>query len=403
SGKTTNVAHTKWNVGHGGRYYYLISWSPDSKWITFELGMDNSNNAVFVYNLADKKLNQVTSGFFFDYNPVFSEDGKYIYCMTNRSMKAVYSDLGDGTWVYPNSSQMAVISLTKGAKSLLYTENDSYKPSAKKPDPGKKDDKKKDKKKAEISVKIDLDDIESRMEILPPKAGNMGRLFSLKGKIIYVKWPNSGSSDKDPSLMFYDIKKRKMEKIISGVSNYIVSSDGKSILVKSKRSYGIIKPAAGQKIKKPIPTNSLVMNLVPKEEWHQIFNDIWRRYRDFFYDPAMQGVDWNLMRKRYGALIDHARTRLDVNNICSNLSAELSAGHTYTFGGDSERVPPSITGFLGIDWGAKNSQHIVRRIVRPAAWDTITRSPFDKPGVNVVEGDYILAVNGIELDPDKDP
>ncbi len=403
SGKTTNVAHTKWNVGHGGRYYYLISWSPDSKWITFELGMDNSNNAVFVYNLADKKLNQVTSGFFFDYNPIFSEDGKYIYCMTNRSMKAVYSDLGDGTWVYPNSSQIAVISLTKGAKSLLYTENDSYKPSGKKPDAEKKNDKKKDKKKAEISVKIDLDDIESRMEILPPKAGNMGRLFSLKGKIIYVKWPNSGSDEKDPSLMFYDIKERKSKKIISGVSNYNVTSDGKSILVKSKRSYGIIKPAPGQKIKKPIPTNALVMNLVPKEEWHQIFNDIWRRYRDFFYDPAMQGVDWNLMRKRYGVLIDYARTRLDVNNICSNLSAELSAGHTYTFGGDSERVLPSITGFLGIDWGAKNNKHMVKRIVRPAAWDTITRSPFDKPGVNVVEGDYILAVNDTELDPDKDP
>ncbi len=203
--------------------------------------------------------------------------------------------------------------------------------------------------------------------------------------------------------MFYDIKKRKEEKIISGVSVYTVSSDKKSILVKTKKGYAIIKPAPGQKVKKSVPVSGLVMDLVPKEEWRQIFNDIWRRHRDFFYDPNMQGVDWNLMRKKYGDLIEYARNRWDVNTICSNLAAELSAGHTYVYGGDTERVKPSITGFLGIDWGLKNGKFVIRRIVRPAAWDTVSRSPFDKTGVNVSVGDYILAANGIELDTGKDP
>jgi len=403
TGILTKVANTKWNIGHGERYSYSVSWSPDSKWLTFALGMNNSNNAIYVYDITGKKLSRVTNGFFNDMDPVFSKDGKYLFFITSRSMNPIYSDMGDGTWIYPNSGEIAVISLTSGIKSFLYTENDSFKPEENKKISGKKKSKKTDAKKPDINVKIDFKDIESRMEILPPKAGNIGALYSLKGKLIYIRWPNSGSGEKNPSLMFYDIKERKEKKIIDGVNNYVITADGKSILVKTKRSYGVVKPVPAQKIKKPIPVNGLVMNWVPKEEWHQIFNDVWRRFRDFFYDPGMQGVDWKLMKERYGALIDYARTRQDINVICSNMQAELSAGHTYTFGGDSERVKPVITGFLGIDWGMKNGKFIIKRVVKPAQWDTVKRSPFDKTGVDVMEGDYILSVNGVTLDPKKDP
>ncbi len=145
------------------------------------------------------------------------------------------------------------------------------------------------------------------------------------------------------------------------------------------------------------------MDLVPREEWRQIFMDTWRRHRDFFYDPNMHGVDWKGLRDRYGALIDDARTRWDVSNIQTNLAAELSAGHTYTFGGDVENFTPMYTGFLGIDWGMNNGMYQIKRIAKPAAWDTQARSPFDQPGVDVQEGDYIHSVNGVDLDPGKDP
>ncbi len=97
------------------------------------------------------------------------------------------------------------------------------------------------------------------------------------------------------------------------------------------------------------------------------------------------------------------RTRWDVSFIQSNLAAELSAGHTYTFGGDVENVPRQLTGFLGIDWEMKDNLYRIKRIVMPAVWDTEVRSPFYQPGVDVRVGDYILAVNGTMLDPEKDP
>jgi len=404
SGKVTVAGNTKWNEGHNGRYFYTIAWSPDSKWIAFRQGLDNANNAIFLYNIENETSHQVTSGFFEDYGPVFSTDGKYLFFLTNRSMSAAYSDMNDGTWIYPNSTQIAVLALDKKAQSLLYPKNDDLKDEKKEPEKDqKKKDKKAEKKPPPVIVKVDFENLEQRLEILPPKAGNIARLVPFEGKLVYFRFSNTGTGQKSASLIYYDLEKREDKTIITDVSQMAVSADGKFLLVRIKEKYGIIKPEPDQKIKKPIPTTGLVMNLVPREEWRQIFSDSWRRYRDFFYDPEMHGVDWLELRRRYGILIEDARTRWDVTNICSNLVAELSAGHTYTYGGDVEQVTRLVTGFLGIDWELKNNKYRIKRIVTPAVWDTEVRSPFHQPGVDVKVGDYILAVNDAQLDPQKDP
>lgn len=393
SGATAVAGNTQWNVGHGGRQSYLISWSPDSKWIAFTQGLENANFTVFLYNVDEKKTQQATSGFYNDNYPVFSKDGKYLFYLTNRDFSAVYSDMGDGTWVYPNSTQIAAVSLTKDVSSLLRAKNDEL----------PKEDKKSEKDTSKVSVKIDFNDLESRLVILPPKAGNIGALMPFEGKLVYLRFPNTGSGDNSASLVVYDLEKREEKDVMSDINGAVVTADGKSILVSSKGRYGIIKPEPGQKLEKPIPTDGLVMDWVPKEEWRQIFNDTWRRHRDFFYDPNMHGVDWKGLRDRYGALIEDARTRWDVSFIQSNLAAELSAGHTYTRGGDVEDVTPRMTGYLGINWALNNNMYRIDHIVKPAVWDTEVRSPFDQPGVDVQVGDYILSVNGLALDPKKDP
>ena len=145
------------------------------------------------------------------------------------------------------------------------------------------------------------------------------------------------------------------------------------------------------------------MELVPREEWRQIFQDTWRRYRDFFYDPQMHGVDWDTMRVLYGKLVEDARSRWDLSFIGSNMIAELSAGHTYTFGEGPDQVKRLSTGFLGINWELTDKGYRIKRIIRPAPWDTEVRSPFDRPGSSIKVGDFIHAVNGIPLDASKDP
>ena len=414
SGQIKAADNYRWNVGHGGRFFFPIHWSPDSKWLTYSIGQDNSNNAIFLFNIDEGKAYQVTSGFYSDSQPVFGSDGKYLFFLTNRNMQSAYSSLNDGTWIYPNSTQLAAISLTKEAPFLLKPKNDELeeeKKEEKGEETGSKDKDKKKKEnsdknkedKKEVSVKIDWDGLESRLTILPPKPGNLGNLMVFKGKIVYRRFPNTGEAGGKPTLMFYELEKREENTILADVQSVVPTAGGKSLLVRSSGKYGIVKPEPDQKIKDAISTDGLVMQLNPKEEWRQIFTDTWRRHRDFFYDKDMHQVDWPALKERYGALIEDARTRWDVSNIQSNLNAELSAGHTYTFGGDNEQVSRIVTGYLGIDWELSNNRYRIKRIVRPAAWDTEVRSPFDLPGSEVNAGDYVISVNGIALDPAKDP
>jgi tricorn protease len=395
SGQIKKAGNTYWVVGHGGAPSFPINWSPDSKYLAFTIGQENANQAIHIYDTASEKLTKATSGFYEDLSPVFSKDGKYLFFQTNRNMESIYSDLGDGTWVYSNTTQLGAISLTKATASILPPKNDTISIAS---------DKKPEEKKANgVQVNIDFDGLESRIVLLPAKPGNFGKMAAIEDKLIYMRYPRTGSGEMGGTLVFYDIKEREEKTILDKVNNFQVSADGKSILVSSNGQYAVVAANPGQKLEKPVPTNGLVMNWVAREEWNQIFNDTWRRYRDFFYDPNMQGVDWEDMRKRYGSLIKDARTRWDITNLQSNMQAELAAGHTYTNGGDTESVTPILTGFLGIKWAKDGDRYKIGRIVKPASWNTEVRSPFDRPGIEVKEGDYILAVNGIKLDPNKDP
>ncbi len=408
SGELSIAGNTNWNVGHGSRFGYTIAWSPDSRWIAFEQGLENANYAIFIYNVKSKELKQATSGFYQDMDPEFSADGKYLFFLTNRSFTPFYSDMGDGTWVYPNATQVAALSLTKKSPYLMAAKNDKLEQKKEKEedkDQDKKEGKADEKaeKKADNETEINFEDLESRLTLLPPKAGNIGGLMAFEGKLVYWRFPNAGSGERKSKLVYYDLKEREEKDIIEGINRVTPTSDRKALLVGSNGKYGIIKVAPKQKIDEPIPTDGLVMDLVPREEWEQIFNDTWRRHRDFFYDPNMHGVDWAEMKARYGAMLQDARTRWDITNIQTDLVSELSAGHTYTRGGDVERTTFRSTGYLGIDFGLEDGKYKIKRIVRPAAWDTEVRSPFDRSGVEVEEGYFIHAVNGVELDPTKDP
>ena len=417
SGDVEVAGSYEWNVSHPGRQSYPIAWSPDSRWLAFTQGQSNANNAIILYDVDADEARRVTSGYYSDSNPVFSRDGRYLFLLTNREMDAAYSSLGDGTWIYPNTTRLAAIGLTRDAPSPLEPRNDALPdddadaadgpdaadgdgPSGSGGDAGRDGSGSGDETP---TVAIDFEDFESRLVLLPPDAGNLRNLMPFDGKVVYQRAPNTGAGGGPPSLMLYDLDAREEQTVAEGVVAAVPSADGEMILVSQRGRHGLIQPAPGQDVEEPIPTDGLVMDLVPREEWEQIFHDTWRRHRDMFYDPHMHGVDWDALRDRYGALLEYVRTRWDVSFLQSQLASELSAGHTYTFGGDTEPVETAETGFLGIDWALDETGYRIDRIVRPAPWDTETRSPLDRPGLDIREGDYILAVNGQPLDTGRDP
>ena len=398
--KTNNAIDQDPSLFEGGLRGWRCSWSSDGRWMAYSKTMDNGNGAVMIYDTKDKKLTQATSGFYSDLNPTFDREGKYLYLITNRSFNPVYSDF-DNTWIYPNATELAVVTLRPEVKSPLAAANDTVAVTKDKKD--EKEADKADKEAKDETVTIEFEGFERRIIILPPEAGNMGNLAAADGKIIYMRYPNSGSDGEDSELMFFDLKEKESKTIMKNVNGYELSADGKKLLVRQGRNLGVVGVGSDQKMDKQLALNKMEMTIDPKAEWQQIFNDTWRFERDFFYDKNMHGVDWAAMRKQYGDMIQYAVTRNDVNFLLGELIAELNASHTYNGGGDQETPEHKAVGYLGVDWAKDHDQFKIKTIIRGADWDSEVRSPLDEPGVNVKEGEYILAVNGMALADYTDP
>ena len=414
SKKLTEVDKCPW-MYHFSLFSFKINWSSDNNWLAYEKEIANHNTAIFLYNLKENKSYQVTSGHYSDWNPVFDPDGKYLYFYTDRDLSPLRSAI-DETWIYPNVTRLAAVSLRKDVPSPLAPRNDEVeiteeKTTEKDGDSAREEKKKgKDDKKEDESVKekkeelnIDIDNFERRLVILPPEAGNYGKLEAISGFLIYLKNPRSGSADQKNTLISYDLKERKEETIFDNIDEYILTSNGKKILAKQSGNYGIIEPKPGQQIKTRLQTDNMQMMLDPRAEWNQIFNDVWRKYRDYFYDANMHGADWNQMRSHYGSLVKDAYTRFDVNFILRELLGELNSSHAFVGGGDEEETTYEDVGMLGINWLLEDGAWKIERIIKGASWDQEIRSPLDQPGINIKEGEYILAVNGILLETDKEP
>jgi tricorn protease len=403
NGQTTDVDRGM-RMSHGALEGWSCSWSPDSRWLAFSHDIENYHQAVFVYDYNAKKNMQVTSGYYDCSNPVFDTEGKYLYVTTNQNFQPSYSDI-DNTFIYANSTQPAVITLKKSTPSLLMPKNDKV--DIKSDEPAKPDTTKKEMaaadKKGKLGVDIDFDGIERRMQVIPVRAGNFGSLASVKGRIIYQTSPNTGSVGGKNSIKYYDFDKREEKTIMDDADDYRLSVDGKKMLVRRGSSFGIIRPEEGQKLDKTLRLGEMRMMVDPVAEWKQLFNDTWRFERDYFYDAGMHGVDWNLMKERYSKMLDGALSREEVNFVIGELIGELNASHTYKSGGTEEDMKNDPVGYLGVDWQADGDFYKIKKIIRGADWDAEARSSLDQPGVDIKEGNYILAVNGVPLSTTQEP
>jgi len=385
---------------HGGCEGFSVSWSSDSRWFTYARDLENYHNAIYIYDAQNKKRYQVTDGFYNCSNPVFDAEGKYLFLTTNQNFNPYYSDI-DNSFIYGNSTKLAAIPLLKVTPSVLSPKNDTV---AVKVIASKTDDKKKEEENKLDAVAIDFDNIQARIELLPMEPGNYGNLFAAKGKIIYQKLPNLGSGNEvKPSLKFYDIDKREEKEISDNINNLWLSANSNKILVQRGKDFSIIKPDEKQKFEKPLRLNEMEMMVDPVAEWKELFTDVWRLERDYFYDPNMHGVNWNTIKNRYAKMLDGALTREEVDFVIGEMIGELNASHTYHGGGDMEKQDNKSVGYLGVNWEAAGNFYKIKNIIRGAVWDASSRSSLDQPGITIKEGDYILAVNGRPITTTHEP
>jgi len=396
SGKTTIVTHADRDEIHS------YSFSSDSKWITYDKEGANGLGAVWVYNIDKAENKQLTDDRFNDGSPVFSFDGKYIYFISDRDFNLDFSSF-EFDYLYNKSSRIYAVALCSDCPKLFKDKNDiePVKEAEKPVETPKADKKGKTEEKPAVAlpktIQIDFDGINSRITAFPLKSGEYGNLAAVDGGILYIS---------DASLHKYSIDDKKDEEVMDGVSQAVVSAEGKMMIYRSGRDLGIAKIAPGQKSGTgKLNLDDVTMKIDPRKEWNQIYADGWRIFRDFFYVNNMHGVDWKGIKERYSPLVQYVSHRADLDYILGEIISETNTGHSYVDWGDFEKVKRVDTGLLGAELVADpaSGKYRIAKIYDGENWNEARRSPLTEQGVNVKAGDYLLAINGTPVNLSMNP
>ena len=427
-----------WTWGGSGELTPV--WSPDSKWMAYARRRKNFMNVIYLYSVTDNKSTAVTDGMSDARYPVFDKDGKFLYFTASTdSGPSLQPDIHSFT--RPVSRSVYLLVLSKQDSSPLAPESDEEKedkkPAAeKKAEDAAKTDEDKSSAEAEkkpdagkaasapkpVAVKIDFDNMSQRILALPLPArryislqvGKAGMLYAVEAPSFT---PGGFGEAQGPGLTVhrFDLKSRKSDIAIGGVNAFEISMNGEKMLYRQADKWYIVAPkpmATGATAPPPptppaaassgvLKTDGLEIKIDPKAAWRQMYREAWRIERDFFYDPAYHGLDLEATARRYEPYLENVSSRGDLNYLFWEMLGELTVGHLFAAGGDAPEVKRVQTGLLGADYKLENGRYRFARVYNGENWNPQLKAPLTQPGVNVVAGEYLLAVNGRDL-PDTE-
>jgi tricorn protease len=410
------------------------TWSPDNKWIAYTRQLPSGLHAVFVYSLEQGKAFQITDGMSDALYPAFDKNGKYLYftASTDVALSTAGLDMSSDEHRVSRSAYVAVLS--KDLPSPLAPESDEEKSDkdkqkekdadkgkasdksaddkdAHKDDKDKDKDKEKDKEKKEepVVVKIDLDGISQRILALPipaknyvsMSAGKSGILFLSEGPMVIGEGDQENLSQ---TIQKFDLSKRKVEKWLDDVNDYMISFNGEKILYRKGEAWATASadeaPSAGGPPKPglgPLKLEGWEVYVEPRAMWKQIYDETWRVERDFFYDPHHHGLDLDKVKKKYEPYLDGIASRAELTYLFQECLGEITVGHMFVGGGEVPEPKKVKGGLLGVDYSLENGRYRIAKVYDGENWNPGLQAPLTQPGVNAKAGDYILAVNGRDL------
>jgi tricorn protease len=388
-------------------------WSEDGGHLAYT--MDNSSDftAIYVWSVADGQSHRVTDELYDCVHPAWEPEGNYLYFVSTREYAPQLSRI-EFNFATNRGRSLLALTLRKDGKNPYPPESDEVtisKPAEEAADkskaPEKKDEKKEEKKKE--YMRIDFDGLTERVTRVPVDPDNFASLVATKDYLVYSRQgaPFYGrDSYPETSLVIFNKKDRKESTFLENVNDFAVSADGKKVLVNQEHTYKIydLKPD-GKSTGKGIATDNLMVDRVPQQEWVEIFTEVARRYRDFFYVPNMNGYDWEALRAQYRPLVDYVAHRSDLNYVLGEMVAELSVSHAYIAGGDYEipKRPQVALPGARIELDAAAGRYRIAKIYRGQNEEELYRSPLTEVGIDVKEGDYILAIDGQDLTARDNP
>ncbi len=412
SGRQTTVA-TEPTYRPGAFADSSYDWSPDSKWLVYTLFSAAQIESAYLYSVTEGKSYPLTDGLSDVSEPVFDRNGKYLYLFASTDAGPVRDWFSQSNADMQATRALYLVVLSKDEPSPLAPESDeegaadedeSTEKAAGASDAKQKaasdegDDDTADDEEPPAPTRIDVDGLMARVVPLPvPAADHSSLRVGAEGKVYYLR-----AAAGETTLQLFDLKERKAQTLTTGVNAFTVSADGKKLLYRrGEGEYGIVdatKPfdqGAGR-----IDIGKVRVRVDPSAEWPQIFDEAWRINRDYFYATNMHGVDWPAMKKRYAAFLPHLAHRTDLTRVIQWMLSELAVGHSYGGGGDSRRDTESVPGgLLGADYEVANGRYRFRKVYGGLNWTPSLRAPLTQPGVDVQAGEYLLAVEGVDVRP----
>ena len=391
------------------------TWSHDGGQLAFTMSNPNSFSSIYIWSVAGGEVHRITSDVFDAGDPAWDPDGNYLYYIAAHDFQPEISQI-EFNFATDRGFGIFALALRKDVKNPFPPESDevTIAKEGEKPagtDKAKSEEKKDEKKdeKPKEYIRIDFERLADRATRVPIEGDNYRGLAVTKDYLVYGRAgaPFYGRDSFPPAaLILFSFKERKETTLAEKISGFAVSDDGKKILVHSEHDYKLFdaKPE-GKASPKTISTANLMVDRVPQQEWTEIFNEVWRRYRDFFYVKNMHGYDWEALRKQYAAMVPYVAHRSDLNYVLGEMVSELSTSHSYIEGGDFDmpkRPQIALPGAkLELDHAA--GRYRIAKIYRGQNEEELYRSPLTEVGVDAREGDYILAVDGEDLTAEKNP
>jgi tricorn protease len=400
------------------------AWSPDSRWLAYTKQLPNFLRAVFLYSLATGKSHQVTDGMSDARYAAFDKSGKFLYFAASTDAGHTIAG-GDLSAIFQQVTRsIYLVVLRADLPSPLAPESDEEKvaeqskderrsdasapPAAAPPQaagerppaaPGKAPEKPKEPE----PLKIDLDGIDQRIISLPIPQRNFVDLLPGKANILFLvdaplPSPVPPVGPPGQTVQKYDLEKRKLDPVIAGIASFRVSHNGEKMLYRQGANWIIqgtaAPPRPGEGV---LGVTTVEVRVDPPAEWPQMYREAWRHQRHFYYDPGYHGLDLKAAEERYRPYLQAVAHRGDLTYLFTEMLNQLTVGHMFIGGGDAPQPNRVPGGLLGADFEVANGRYRFARIYRGENWNPQLRAPLTEPGVNVKQGEYLLAVNGRDV------
>lgn len=394
-----------------------LAWSADGRWLAFGAFVARRSAALHLYDADGGKVTRVTRPDFVDGYPSFDPDGRYLYFLSWRTFDPVYDalyfDLG-----FPKGARPYLIPLKSD-------EVNPFAPATKQPRPpgspndleakkgGEAGGEKKDEDDRPAPVEIYLDGIENRVVAFPVPEARYRKVVGAQGRAFFLSFPVEGSlgstwtdvEDKPKGrLECYDFAQEKVDQVAEAISSFSVSMNGRVLAMRAGAKLRVVPITWKESDKKPtedpgresglVDLGRIRVEVVPSQEWRQMYREAWRLQRDQYWIPTMAGVDWAGVHDRYLPLVDRAGSRAEFSDLLWEMQGELGTSHAYELFGDYRPEPRWFQGFLGADLELRGRTWRIARIVGGDSWDPQACSPLAAPGLDIAEGDQLLAVAG---------